>query len=91
MGIVLAFAVGYVVGANAGERGYQEVLDSLQAVLDSAEFHGLIGALRSHASATLRELSIRVADEPSETPSPTRLVERVRDLMGRAGVTSPAP
>ncbi len=28
MGIVLAFAVGYAVGANAGQEGYQEVVDT---------------------------------------------------------------
>ena len=85
MGIVLAFAVGYVVGANAGQAGYQDVIDSVRSIRDSEEFRGLLSALRGHASATLRQLSVLVDEEAEEPFNPSRLLDRVRDLMDRAG------
>ena len=83
MGIVLAFAVGYAVGANAGQEGYQEVIDALRAVGRSEELHALGAALRSHAGATLRQLSVVIEGAPDEPLDPGRLLDRVRDLMGR--------
>ena len=90
MGIVLAFAVGYFVGANAGQESYQEVLTSLRAVRESDEFGSLMEALRSHAAATLHELSIRVGQPPDEPLTPASVLDRVRDLIGKSGFTSPA-
>jgi hypothetical protein len=90
MGIVLAFAVGYAVGANAGQEGYQEVIDAVRAVGRSEELQALVAALRSHAGATLRQLSVIVEGEPDEPLNPGRLLDRVRDLMGRAATTWPA-
>jgi hypothetical protein len=90
MGIMLAFAVGYAVGANAGQEGYQEVVDALRAVGRSEELHALAAALRSHAGATLRQLSVVIEGEPDEPLNPGRLLDRVRDLMGRAAATWPA-
>ena len=90
MGIVLAFAVGYAVGANAGQEGYQEVIDALRAVGRSEEIAALVAALRSHAGSTLRQLSIVIEGEAEQTLNPGRLLERVRDLMGRAAATAPA-
>jgi hypothetical protein len=86
MGIVLAFAVGYLVGANAGQEGYQDVVDSIRAVRDSEEFRDLLAALRSHAGATLRQLSDILEGAEDEALIPARLVDRVRDLMDRAGI-----
>ena len=84
MGIVLAFAVGYLVGANTGKEGYQEVVDALKAVRDSDEFHGLAGAVRSHLGASLRQLADIVEDQQRlEGSSPARLLDRVRTIMAR--------
>ena len=90
MGIVLAFAVGYFVGANAGQAGYQEVIEALHAVRESAEFEALIEAMRAHAAATLQELSVRVGQPGDEPLTPASALERVRDLIGKARLTSPA-
>ena len=90
MGIVLAFAVGYLVGANAGHEGYEEVIESLRAVRASDEFNGLLTALRSHASASLRQLGDLIDEGSGDDASPVRLLERVRTLMGRTGSTWPA-
>jgi hypothetical protein len=83
MGIVLAFAFGYFVGANAGKEGYQDVVDAVHAVRDSEEFHGLVAALRSHAAATLKQLGALIEDSDGEPLVPARLLDRVRDLMDR--------
>jgi hypothetical protein len=86
MGIVLAFAVGYMVGANAGQEGYQDVVDALRAVRESEEFHGLLSAVRGHASATFRQLSVLVDEASDEQLIPTGILDRVRDLMDRARI-----
>jgi hypothetical protein len=90
VGIVLAFVVGYVVGANAGNEGYQEVVDSLRAVHRSEEFKSLVSAIRSHTGATLRQLGDLIAEDSDESLDTARLLDRVRTLVGRAGSTSPA-
>ena len=66
MGILLAFAVGYVVGAQAGSEGYEEVVTSLKLVRDSEEFKALLSALRSHAeSAKMNHRDLLVAESES--------------------------
>ena len=83
MGIVLAFAFGYIIGANTGHESYQEVLDALQAVRRSDEFHGLVAAARGHVSASLHQLADIVEDAPHGDVTPVRLLERVRTIMAR--------
>jgi len=82
MGIVLAFAVGYVVGANSGQESYREVVDSLRAVRQSEEFHGLVAAMRAHLGASLRQLADVVDATPGDD-APAKLLDRVRTLMAR--------
>lgn len=89
MGIVTAFLLGYLVGANAGREGYEEVITAAKAVRDSAEFDGLLRAVRSHASSTLSELGARLGADAGKLSSPLTLLDRVQDLMGRSGATSP--
>lgn len=76
MGIVFAFIVGYAVGAQAGQHGLEQLVASARAVRDSEEFKAFLSALRSHASFTLHDLSIRVADDTD-----ARLA--LEDLFGR--------
>jgi hypothetical protein len=83
MGILLAFAVGYAIGARAGSENFDEVVDSVKAVRDSEEFASLVKALRSHAGHTLRELASLVDGTAApSTGSAQDLVERVRKLIG---------
>jgi hypothetical protein len=87
MGILFAFAVGYVVGARAGSKDFDDVVEAMQAIGRSEEFRDLLAALRSHAAHTLRELAT-VLDRPGDqdvdqAPASTQdLVERVKSLMG---------
>jgi hypothetical protein len=88
MGILFAFAVGYVVGARAGSDDFDEIVEALQAIRRSEEFSDLVRALRSHAAHTLRAVAAlleRTGDPDDELASVTTedLVERVKNLVGR--------
>ena len=75
MGTLFGFAVGYVVGARMGGRGFDEVVQAARDLRDSAEFRGLVDAVRSHAVHTARSGAAWVASEESEP---------VSDLLARA-------
>lgn len=83
MGIVLAFAVGYIVGANSGQESYRDVVESLRAVRQSEEFDGLVAAVRGHVGASLRQLADFVEESGHDDVAPARILERVRTLMAR--------
>ena len=82
MGLILAFAVGYVVGARAGSAGLEEISESLSAVRESPEIKGVISAMRSHGSSTLRDLAERV-DEGDNLLSARQLLDRLEALFRR--------
>ena len=88
MGILLAFAAGYVLGARAGSEEFDDVVQALQAIRQSEEFNDLVRSLRSHAAHTLRELAtlldrVGTADGTSSSVTTQDLVDRVRSLVGR--------
>jgi len=88
MGVLLAFAAGYVLGARSGSEDFDDVVDAVKAIGRSDEFHDLLHSLRSHAAHTLRELAAQLdrADaEGAGLPSITTqdLVDRVKNLVGR--------
>jgi hypothetical protein len=88
MGVLLAFVVGYAIGARAGTESFDDVVDSLKAVRNSEEFQSLLKALRTHAGHALRELATvvdgsAVVDGPGPQPRSNQdLVDRVRKLTG---------
>jgi hypothetical protein len=82
MGILLAFAVGYAIGAKAGSESFDEVVEALKAVGNSEEFSSLVKALRSHAGHALRELATAVDGSGQEAGTTQDLVDRVRKLIG---------
>jgi len=57
VGTLFGFAVGYLLGARAGNEGYEELVRSAKAILDSEEFQSFLGILRDHARHGLRQLS----------------------------------
>jgi hypothetical protein len=83
MGVLLAFAVGYVVGAQGGSEGYEEIVTSLKSVRDSEEFKGLVSALRSHASYALTEIAQRLTAEAQQPGPVQEVLGRVRGLLGQ--------
>ena len=83
MKLLFALAAGYVFGASAGSRDFDQILDSVRAIRDSEEFHDLLAALRSHASHTLRELADMLERAGPESLSTNDLVERVKQIAVR--------
>jgi hypothetical protein len=83
MGLLMAFAVGCVVGARAGSEDFSDVVQSVHAIRESEEFRDLVTALRSHASQTLRSLADMVDKPGTDAISTQDLVERVTRLVGR--------
>lgn len=81
MGVLLAFAVGYTLGAKAGAHGFEDVVASFKAVRESEEFRNALDVLRAHASHVLREAAdLASRPEPVDTGD---LLARVRNLVGR--------
>lgn len=53
MMVLLGFAVGYVLGAQAGREGIAQLLESWKTVQESEEFAGLVETGRSLLSNAL--------------------------------------
>jgi hypothetical protein len=82
MGVLVAFFVGWAVGAKAGPKGFQEVVDAARTVKDSEEFGALLSISRQHAAGALQELGKLLSGE-SSAPHPGDLLERVQRLTSR--------
>jgi hypothetical protein len=75
MGVLLAFLVGWAIGARGGKDGFDEVVVAANDVLKSEEFAMLKSASRTHGIFALRQLV-----EWLETPKSTD----VEDILARA-------
>jgi hypothetical protein len=82
MGVFVALAVGYVIGARTGSKDLDQVTQALKALSASEEFADVVAAVRSHVSHTLREVAGMIEGKPSELETGD-LVERVRHLFPR--------
>jgi hypothetical protein len=82
MGVFVALAVGYVVGARAGSKDLDQLGQALKALSASEEFADVVSAVRSHVGHTLRELAGVIEGRPDQ-PEPADLVDRVRHLFAR--------
>jgi hypothetical protein len=63
MGTLFGFVVGYILGARAGNEGFTEVVDSIQAIRESEEFRGFVEAMQSHVRHLLHQVSGRLAGD----------------------------
>ena len=66
MGTLFGFAAGYILGARAGQEGFEEVVRSVRAIHSSEEFQGFVVAMKSHGRHLLREVTGRLAGEEEE-------------------------
>lgn len=82
MGVLLAFFVGWSVGAKAGAQGFAEVVAAVKTVHESEEFEALIALTRAHAAAALQEIGKLVSGE-APLPEPVDLLERVRRMTAQ--------
>jgi hypothetical protein len=63
MGTLFGFAVGYILGARAGQDGYEELVRSVRAIRASDEFQDFVVAMKEHGRHLLRQATGRLAGE----------------------------
>lgn len=77
MGTLFGFAVGYVLGARAGNPGFERLQEAWTDLRNSREFRAFFEAARSHLQGTLRIASDRLGE-------PEHLMAQGEDLLARA-------
>jgi hypothetical protein len=82
MEMLVAFAVGFVLGGHGGSRDRHDVVDSFGTIRDSEEVAALVMVARSKVGRTLREVAAMVDGSSGEAPATPDLVDRVRQLVG---------
>jgi hypothetical protein len=82
MSILVALAVGYLVGAKTGGKDLDELTRSLKALCETDEFADVVTAARAQAATTLRELAAVVDGQHGLPDTGGDLVARVRHLVG---------
>ncbi len=82
MGVFVALAVGYVIGARTGSKDLDQVTQALKALSASDEFADVVSAVRTHVGHTLREVAGMIEGRSSEFETGD-LVERVRQKLAR--------
>jgi hypothetical protein len=68
VGLILAFIVGYFIGARDGSQGLDEVIDAAKVVAASQEFEDLVLVVRAHAGHVLQEVGRRLDPATAESP-----------------------
>jgi hypothetical protein len=81
MNVLVALAVGYVVGAKTGGKELDRLGQSVKALCETDEFAEVVLAARAHIAGTLRDLA-SMADGRRPAPETGDLVARVRRLVG---------
>jgi hypothetical protein len=80
MGILLAWALGYVVGAKGGPQDFDDVVQAVKELRDSDEVRQLWSVLRSHFGKVLRSAADMLEEVAGPQPAGD-LVDRVRLMM----------
>ncbi len=63
MSALFGFIVGYVVGARAGNDGFDKLEEAWREIRRSDEFRSLLELARSHLSGTLKTVGERLQDD----------------------------
>jgi hypothetical protein len=83
MNILVALAVGYIVGAKTGGKDLDQLGQSLKALCGTDEFADVVSAARAQMGSTLRELASIMDGGQLRDASSGDLVARVRHLVDR--------
>ncbi len=86
MGIILAFAAGYVFGTKTGTDNFAELVRTARAIRETEEFRDFVDAVRDHVAGTMRGVADMVdnnVDVASNGAATGDLVDRVRQLVSR--------
>jgi hypothetical protein len=80
MGVLLAWALGYVVGAKGGAQDFDDVVQAVKELRDSDEVRQLWSVLRGHLGKVLRSTADMLEEVAGPQPAGD-LVDRVRQMM----------
>lgn len=84
MGVLLAWAMGYVVGARSGVHDFDDVRRALKELRDSDEARDLWSVIRGHIAHALKSAAALMEQaEPPSVEMANDLVERVKLIMRR--------
>ena len=81
MGVFMAMAVGYLLGAKTGGEDLDKLGRSVKALCQTDEFSEVVSATRTQVATTLRELA-SIVDGEQPLPDSADLVAQVRRLVG---------
>ena len=79
----VALFVGYVIGARAGSKDLDQLVESLRALRETDEFAAVVSAARAHLARTMRELADLIDGGGRMPLDSADLVDQVRHLVGR--------
>jgi hypothetical protein len=80
--VLVALAIGYVLGAKTGAKEIEQMKSSVTALLGTDEFADVVSAARSHLGSSLREFASVLDGDQRVQDSGGDLVARVRTLVG---------
>ncbi len=80
--VLIALAVGYVLGAKTAGREFEQLNQSLAALFGTDEFGEVVASARAQVGGTLRELASMVEGSQAGFGANHDIVERVRGLVG---------
>jgi hypothetical protein len=83
VGLLTAFGVGFVMGAQSGKEGLGDIVNAAHQVAASDEFADLIMALRTHVGESLQELGKRVRGEATSPITMVSLLENARSRFAQ--------
>ena len=81
--MLLAFAVGFVLGGQGGKQDRHDVADSFGTIRESEEVAAFVAVAKSQVGKTLREVADMVDGSGGEAVPTPDLVDRVRALVQR--------
>lgn len=85
MGVLLAWAMGYVVGARSGVHDFDDVVRAFKELRESDEARDLWSVVRSHLAHALRSAAEMLEEaDPPGVEMANDLVERVKLMIRRA-------
>ncbi len=79
--MLLAFAVGFVMGGSSATRDREDVVDSFETIWASEEVAAVVMVARSQVGRTLREVADMVDGTGRELAGTPDLVDMVRQLV----------
>jgi hypothetical protein len=80
--VLLALAIGYVIGAKTGGKELDQLGESITALLGTDEFVDVVSSARAQAGSTLRQLANMVDGDRHLNEVGGDLVAKVRTLVG---------